>query len=134
MMTMMVISECVALFEVGVYGCRGFRRPPVNVPSYGHLLNRSRMSSDSDDANADATKKKSDDQNQPKGSKRALTLSPAADISPIKKKKPKRVLKQRAALSMSSSDNDSANESVRPWTLRPSLAPTLFSLDFHGWR
>ncbi|CAF1633051.1 unnamed protein product [Adineta ricciae] len=80
---------------------------PVDVPSYSHLLNRSKSFSSSSESTdeSDTTKKPS---TASKPSKRVLPLSSTSDISPVKKKT-KYVVKHRANLSISTSDSDSTS-------------------------
>ncbi|CAF4369707.1 unnamed protein product, partial [Rotaria sp. Silwood2] len=83
--------------------------PPIEVPSYAHLLTRSKLSSDSDDESLkNNVKKKSSvkDKNQSNNGKRSTRSSSSSDTSTIKKKS-KLTIKQRVALSsFSSSSND----------------------------
>ncbi|CAF4738111.1 unnamed protein product [Rotaria sp. Silwood1] len=82
--------------------------PPIEVPSYAHLLTRSKSSSDSDDENLnDNVKKKSSvkDKNQLNNGKRSTRSSSNSDTSTIKKKS-KHTIKQRVALSSFSSSTD----------------------------
>ncbi|CAF3911208.1 unnamed protein product [Adineta steineri] len=90
-------------------------KPPVTVLSYGHLLAHSNSSSSSsvDSDNADVNSKlSSDKKNQTNNSKRSVPSSPNSDIAPVKKK-PRSVIKQRAYLSLTSSDDDSENQSAK---------------------
>ncbi|UJR15474.1 hypothetical protein I4U23_002417 [Adineta vaga] len=80
-------------------------RSIVNVTSYSHLLNQSKSLSESEDDENPKTKKSS------KTSKRVLPSSPNSDVSTVKYKKAKTVIKHRADLSLSTdnSDNDSTS-------------------------
>jgi len=74
-------------------------RPPTEVPSYAHLLNHSKLSSDSD------TPKKKSSSNEKNTSKRLITSSPNSDGTPIKKKS-KAPIRRRVSISSLSSSSD----------------------------
>lgn len=90
-------------------------RPTIEVPSYSHLLNHSKSSSDSDteQLNNDSKKKNSKNSDQSRN-----------------KKKSKHVKRQRAVLSsLSSSSDENDNESV--WLMSKAIAHTHTSFLYY---
>lgn len=93
-------------------------RPPIEVPSYSHLLNHSKLSSSDTD-----NPKKKRSSNDKKNSKRSMASSPNSDATPIKKKS-KVTIRQRAALSsLSSSSSSDENENDLTLTARNDASP-----------